>query len=126
MYLMYYLDESGNRVYTLKKTDPSGKPTVSAHPVNASQFLLQDAKSKTEKNRNGDVEAEPKTNSVGAVPPATALNKTKLTTVPVAGPILKKDKRHSSSRFNITKNRELEMLPSLRGNLGFLRPVRYL
>lgn len=32
---MYYVDESGNRVYTLKKVDPSGKPTLSAHPGNA-------------------------------------------------------------------------------------------
>eukprot|EP00195_Chlamydomonas_chlamydogama_P015503 CAMPEP_0202899896 /NCGR_PEP_ID=MMETSP1392-20130828/9200_1 /ASSEMBLY_ACC=CAM_ASM_000868 /TAXON_ID=225041 /ORGANISM="Chlamydomonas chlamydogama, Strain SAG 11-48b" /LENGTH=64 /DNA_ID=CAMNT_0049586191 /DNA_START=79 /DNA_END=273 /DNA_ORIENTATION=+ len=33
MYLMYYLDESGNRVYTLKKIDPEGNPTKSAHPA---------------------------------------------------------------------------------------------
>ncbi|KAK7497631.1 hypothetical protein BaRGS_00011026 [Batillaria attramentaria] len=26
-------DDSGNRVYTLKKVDPEGKPTVSAHPA---------------------------------------------------------------------------------------------
>ncbi|KAK4878295.1 hypothetical protein RN001_010801 [Aquatica leii] len=33
MYLMYYLDESGKRVYSLKKTDPEGKPTLTAHPA---------------------------------------------------------------------------------------------
>ncbi|XP_014294930.1 H/ACA ribonucleoprotein complex subunit 3 [Microplitis mediator] len=33
MYLMYYLNEQGERVYTLKKVDPSGKPTVTAHPA---------------------------------------------------------------------------------------------
>ncbi|KAL4234558.1 snoRNP complex protein [Mactra antiquata] len=33
MYLMYYLDDAGNRVYTLKKTDPNNKPTMSAHPA---------------------------------------------------------------------------------------------
>ena len=33
MYLMYYLDESGTRVYTLSKTDPKGNPTFSAHPA---------------------------------------------------------------------------------------------
>ena len=33
MYLMYYLDEKGNRVYTLKKTAPDGSPTQSAHPA---------------------------------------------------------------------------------------------
>lgn len=33
MYLMYYLNEDGDRVYTLKKIDPNGKPTLSAHPA---------------------------------------------------------------------------------------------
>ncbi len=33
MYLMYYLDVSGNRVYTLSKVDPEGNPTFSAHPA---------------------------------------------------------------------------------------------
>ena len=33
MYLMYYLSPEGNRVYTLAKVDPSGKPTFSAHPA---------------------------------------------------------------------------------------------
>lgn len=34
MYLMYYLNDKGERVYTLNKVDPSGKPTLSAHPGN--------------------------------------------------------------------------------------------
>ena len=33
MHLMYYLDGEGKRVYTLKNVDPSGKPTLSAHPA---------------------------------------------------------------------------------------------
>ncbi|KAL7560219.1 hypothetical protein ACA910_020790 [Epithemia clementina (nom. ined.)] len=34
MHLMYYLDEQGNRVYTLKKESPKdGKVTESAHPA---------------------------------------------------------------------------------------------
>ncbi len=33
MYLMYYLDTAGNRVYTLAKVDPQGNPTLSAHPA---------------------------------------------------------------------------------------------
>nr|ALS04943.1 H/ACA ribonucleoprotein complex subunit 2-like protein [Pseudodiaptomus poplesia] len=33
MYLMYYMNESGTRVYTMAKVDPSGKPTLSAHPA---------------------------------------------------------------------------------------------
>lgn len=30
---MYHTDEKGNRVYTLKKSDPNDSPTVSAHPA---------------------------------------------------------------------------------------------
>ncbi|XKL67709.1 hypothetical protein PGB90_003200 [Kerria lacca] len=33
MLLRYYTDESGNRMYTLKKVDPNGNPTYSAHPA---------------------------------------------------------------------------------------------
>ena len=33
MYLMYYLDADGKRVYTLKKEAPDGSPTMSAHPA---------------------------------------------------------------------------------------------
>ena len=33
MHLMYYLDEEGNRVYSLKKTAPTNAPTISAHPA---------------------------------------------------------------------------------------------
>ena len=33
MYLRFYLDEKGNRVYTFKYLSPDGKPTQSAHPA---------------------------------------------------------------------------------------------
>ena len=33
MHLMFYLNEKGERVYTLKKDDVSGAPTNSAHPA---------------------------------------------------------------------------------------------
>lgn len=33
MFLMYYTDDNGNRIYTMKKIDPNNKPTVSAHPA---------------------------------------------------------------------------------------------
>ncbi|XP_059377167.1 H/ACA ribonucleoprotein complex subunit 3 [Carassius carassius] len=33
MFLQYYLNENGDRVYTLKKVDSSGQPTSSAHPA---------------------------------------------------------------------------------------------
>lgn len=32
MHLMYYLNERGERVYTLRKLDPNDKPSLSAHP----------------------------------------------------------------------------------------------
>ena len=32
MHLYYHVGEDGKRVYTLKKKDPEGKPTLSAHP----------------------------------------------------------------------------------------------
>lgn len=61
MYLMYYLDENGKKMYTLEvinsikhykllfnlltfqKTDPNGKPTFSAHPA---RFSPEDKYSK--------------------------------------------------------------------------------
>ncbi|KAH6948027.1 hypothetical protein HPB50_022465 [Hyalomma asiaticum] len=43
MILMYYLDKSGNRVYTLKQLSPDGKPTSTAHP---SRFTPDDQYSK--------------------------------------------------------------------------------
>ena len=33
MYLMYYLDNEGKRVYTMKKQTPEGEATMSAHPA---------------------------------------------------------------------------------------------
>ncbi|CAG9801482.1 unnamed protein product [Chironomus riparius] len=33
MYLMYYLNEKGERMYTLKKKNPENLPTVTAHPA---------------------------------------------------------------------------------------------
>ncbi|XP_041468524.1 serine/threonine-protein phosphatase 2A 56 kDa regulatory subunit delta isoform-like isoform X2 [Lytechinus variegatus] len=45
----------------------------------------------------------------GNVPPPTQLTRTKGT-----GPLVKKEKRQGSSRFNISKNRELQKLPPLK------------
>ncbi|KAH0953814.1 hypothetical protein HN011_011421 [Eciton burchellii] len=39
MYLLYYLNEKGERVYTLNKEDPNKKPTLSAHPA---RFSVED------------------------------------------------------------------------------------
>lgn len=51
---------------------------------------------------------------VGNAPPPTLINKIKYQP---GGPVIKKDKRQSSSRFNISKNRELQKLPLLSGKL---------
>ena len=45
-------------------------------------------------------------------PPPTLINKTKYQP---GAPVIKKDKRQSSSRFNVSKNRELQKLPQLSG-----------
>jgi serine/threonine-protein phosphatase 2A regulatory subunit B' len=47
-----------------------------------------------------------------STPPPTQLNKIKYS----GGPqIVKKERRQSSSRFNLAKNRELQKLPALKG-----------
>ncbi|CAM9375556.1 unnamed protein product, partial [Chrysoparadoxa australica] len=33
MHLMYYMGEDGKRIYTLKKEDPAGNASCSAHPA---------------------------------------------------------------------------------------------
>ncbi|CAM6098753.1 unnamed protein product [Calypogeia fissa] len=33
MYLMYYVNEEGSKVYTMKKEAPDGTPTKCAHPA---------------------------------------------------------------------------------------------
>ncbi|NWW21303.1 NOP10 protein, partial [Falcunculus frontatus] len=43
MYLKFYLDEEGTRIYTLKGTDPQGRQTHSAHPA---RFSPEDKNSK--------------------------------------------------------------------------------
>lgn len=56
-------------------------------------------------------------------PPATQLTKIK----PMPGvPTLKKDKRQNSSRFNISKNRELLKLPLLKGQRARPQPNFYI
>jgi len=46
-----------------------------------------------------------------APPPPTPISKLKFN----GPPHLKKDKRQNSSRFNVSKNRELQSLPPLKG-----------
>ncbi|RZC90079.1 hypothetical protein C5167_044709, partial [Papaver somniferum] len=40
MYLQYYINDNGDKVYTVKKESPLGKATESAHPVYVFYSLL--------------------------------------------------------------------------------------
>ena len=40
MYMMYYMNESNERVYTMAKVDPRGNPTFSAHPARLSAISI--------------------------------------------------------------------------------------
>ena len=41
MYMMYYMNESNERVYTMAKVDPRGNPTFSAHPARLSTISIK-------------------------------------------------------------------------------------
>ncbi|XP_050294069.1 serine/threonine-protein phosphatase 2A 56 kDa regulatory subunit gamma isoform-like isoform X2 [Anthonomus grandis grandis] len=73
-----------------------------------------DAKLRNEKGKGGEGDGDPKNNLHQGPPPTTPLNKTKTTIGAIQGPLIKKEKRHSSSRFNVTRNMELEMLPLIK------------
>ena len=65
--------------------------------------------------------AGPGSVTVPGAPPPTALSKIKYNN----SPTIRKDRRQSSSRFNLPRNRELEKLPAFKGqsqtsNTGFL------
>ncbi|KAJ8670223.1 hypothetical protein QAD02_001482 [Eretmocerus hayati] len=70
---------------------------------------------KNKKGKNGEPMDEANKSASGlpnanAPPPPTLINKIKYQP---GGPVIKKDKRQSSSRFNVSKNRELQKLPPL-------------
>ncbi|CAL7939154.1 unnamed protein product [Xylocopa violacea] len=72
-------------------------------------------KDKGKNGKEGETSEEPNKVAGGppatsAPPPPTLINKIKYQP---GGPVIKKDKRQSSSRFNISKNRELQKLPLL-------------
>ena len=53
----------------------------------------------------------------GAVPPASSYTHM-LDKLQFTGPHIRKDKNRGSSRFNISKNRDIQKLPPLKGNLS--------
>ena len=48
MYMMYYMNESNERVYTMAKVDPRGNPTFSAHPARLSTMSIKTSFEHTE------------------------------------------------------------------------------
>ncbi|XP_058799907.1 serine/threonine-protein phosphatase 2A 56 kDa regulatory subunit gamma isoform isoform X3 [Phymastichus coffea] len=77
----------------------------------------QNSKEKNKKGKNGEAvmdeankAASGSPNSNTPPPPPALINKTKYQ---AGGPVIRKDKRQSSSRFNVSKNRELQKLPLL-------------
>uniref|UniRef100_A0A2K6TKA0 Protein phosphatase 2 regulatory subunit B'gamma n=1 Tax=Saimiri boliviensis boliviensis TaxID=39432 RepID=A0A2K6TKA0_SAIBB len=79
---------------------------------------------KSSKEGQDTVESEQisvRKNSLVAVP-STVSAKIK---VPVSQPIVKKDKRQNSSRFSASNNRELQKLPSLKGNFYLFETCVY-
>ncbi|KAL6899588.1 hypothetical protein ACP4OV_006246 [Aristida adscensionis] len=49
MYLQYYINEKGDKVYTTKKESPLGVPTQSAHPAKkAMKEMIQNGKDGTD------------------------------------------------------------------------------
>lgn len=70
-------------------------------------------KTASNSNKSKDKEEEEKKARVGssAVPPVTPLTKGKYAQGPM---VVKKDRRQSSSRFNVSKNRELVKMPALK------------
>ena len=46
--MMYYMNESNERVYTMAKVDPRGNPTFSAHPARLSTMSIKTSFEHTE------------------------------------------------------------------------------
>lgn len=63
-------------------------------------------------NSSGADSGSNSTNKGAQPPPPTQINKIKYSS---NTPLIKKDKRQSSSRFNIPHDRELQKLPAIRG-----------
>ena len=98
---------------TKKDESPgSGDDPVNPSEVSgASNDIEMDSSEAPETDPNSD-QSEEKTNgkSSTAPPPATQINKLKF-----SGPnLIKKERRQSSSRFNVSTNRELSKLPLLK------------
>jgi len=80
--------------------------TNNKHDTNDTSNSKDDSKHKSKSNNNNNINSNNSDH-----PPQTPLTKIKMSP---AMPLVKKDKKQSSSRFNISKNRELQKLPALK------------
>nr|XP_027211040.1 serine/threonine-protein phosphatase 2A 56 kDa regulatory subunit gamma isoform-like isoform X3 [Penaeus vannamei] len=112
-------DTAKNQV--VKDTDDQQQPQSQQQPPQQQQQQQQEPQQQQEQ-KDDDKQKPPagggSDGPVGSaattkdgVPPPTQINKIKFGP---GAPLIKKDKRQSSSRFNIPKNRELQKLPLLR------------
>lgn len=98
-------DKKSNNNTNNTTSSNSTASTNNKHDTNDSSNSKDDSKHKSKSNNNN-------LNSNNSDhPPQTPLTKIKMSP---AMPLVKKDKKQSSSRFNISKNRELQKLPALK------------
>lgn len=112
-------DTAKNQV--VKDTDDQQQPQSQQQPPQQQQQQQQepqqqqeqmdDDKQKPPAGGGSDGPVGSAATTKDGVPPPTQINKIKFGP---GAPLIKKDKRQSSSRFNIPKNRELQKLPLLR------------
>ncbi|XP_050749120.1 serine/threonine-protein phosphatase 2A 56 kDa regulatory subunit delta isoform isoform X4 [Gymnogyps californianus] len=100
--------------YKLKKEKESPKSTKSATKPGSSSSGKDGGAENSEEAQQPQQQQQQTTSNKrpsNSAPPPTQLNKIKYS----GGPqIVKKERRHSSSRFNLSKNRELQKLPALK------------
>ncbi|KAM6208191.1 serine/threonine-protein phosphatase 2A 56 kDa regulatory subunit delta isoform 2-T2 [Sarcoramphus papa] len=100
--------------YKLKKEKESPKSTKSATKPGSSSSGKDGGAENSEEQPQQQPQQQQTTSNKrpsNSAPPPTQLNKIKYS----GGPqIVKKERRHSSSRFNLSKNRELQKLPALK------------
>ncbi|GFO13219.1 serine/threonine-protein phosphatase 2a 56 kda regulatory subunit delta isoform, partial [Plakobranchus ocellatus] len=108
-----YIDKPGAEAYQPTRncftTDMPNRPKKEKTTTKTTGSVKATGK---ETSDNGESEAKKKVqqNAAETHPPPTAINKIKYP----GPPHIKRDKRQNSSRFNVSKNRELQKLPLLK------------
>ncbi|CAG0881949.1 unnamed protein product [Darwinula stevensoni] len=107
-----------NAVEKLKNNCEDNQDIVMAKDAIEQDSMANEGTDEVSKMSNNDGQAMTKANGASSsmppnVPPPTQINKIK-----TIGPaIVKKDRRQGSSRFNVSQNRDITKLPSLKGGI---------